>query len=118
MTGVELMTIAPHEPSLVRLMRALTTIGIMTEEGDGRFAITPMGELLRSDHPRSARAFAILMGEPMVWRALGAFEEAILTGEPAFDRVCSGFPPHAGYPRRRAIHPGGRTLPKLTRLAP
>jgi O-methyltransferase domain/Dimerisation domain len=76
-----------HEPSLVRLLRALTTIGILTEDGEGQFATTPMGELLRSDHPRSARAFAILMGEPMVWQAWGAFEEAILTGEPAFDRV-------------------------------
>ena len=76
-----------HAPSLRRLLRALTTVDVLTEDECGHFATTPMGELLRTDHPQSARAFAILMGEPMVWRAWGAFEAAIMTGEPAFDHV-------------------------------
>jgi len=76
-----------HEPSLRRLLRTLTSIGILAEDSTGHFAATPMGELLRADHPQSARAFAILMGEPIIWRAWGAFDEVILTGEPAFERV-------------------------------
>jgi hypothetical protein len=76
-----------HEPSLRRLLRALTTTGLFTEDDTGCFAMTPMGEVLRTDHPQSIRAFAILMGEPMIWQAWGAVETAILTGEPAFDRV-------------------------------
>jgi O-methyltransferase domain/Dimerisation domain len=92
-----------HEPSLRRLLRTLTSIGILTEDSTGHFAATPMGELLRADHPQSARAFAILMGEPIIWRAWGAFDEVILTGEPAFERVfgepffdyCEGRPDEA-----------------------
>lgn len=43
-----------HEPSLYRMMRALASIGIFHEGEDGRFSLTPMAELLRSDAMRSA----------------------------------------------------------------
>jgi hypothetical protein len=38
-----------HERSLYRMMRALASIGIFHERGDGAFELTPMAELLRSD---------------------------------------------------------------------
>lgn len=47
-----------HSPSLYRMMRALASIGIFREGEDGRFSLTPMAELLRSDAMRSiARMF-------------------------------------------------------------
>lgn len=73
--------------ALRRLCRALTTIDILSEDGHGRFTATAMGELLRSDHPQSMRAMALLMGSPFKWRAWGELCEAITTGRPAFDHV-------------------------------
>jgi predicted transcriptional regulator len=37
-----------HAPSLYRVLRTLASAGVFTEEVDGRFALTPMGEYLRS----------------------------------------------------------------------
>src|SRR5882762_4138690 len=38
-----------HAPSLARLMRGLASLGICVVREDGRFDLTPMGSLLRSD---------------------------------------------------------------------
>ena len=40
---------------LYRMLRALAGEGVFTEDRDGYFGLTPMAELLRSDHPRSLR---------------------------------------------------------------
>jgi ubiquinone/menaquinone biosynthesis C-methylase UbiE len=79
-----------HAPSLYRLLRALASIGIFAEQGDGRFASTPLAECLRSDLPGGQRALAIMMGE----EHYGTWAEllySIQTGRPAFDH-CYGQP--------------------------
>jgi len=38
-----------HAPSLYRLMRTLASLGILTEQGEKRFALTPLGEALKTD---------------------------------------------------------------------
>lgn len=49
MTAAQLATAAhAHRPFLHRLLRALTTIGVVVENGDGTFELTPMGALLPS----------------------------------------------------------------------
>jgi hypothetical protein len=53
-------------PSLRRLMRALTSIGIFTE-ADGSFALTAAGQLLRRDVAGSLNALAVLYGEEWLW---------------------------------------------------
>lgn len=80
-------TVGAHEPSLRRLLRALTTVNILTEDEHGRFSATALGEQLRSNHPQSERAMAILMGSPFVWQPWGRLYDAIKTGTPAFDHV-------------------------------
>ena len=40
-----------HTPSLLRAMRALVMHGVFAEPAPGFFALTPQGDLLRSDHP-------------------------------------------------------------------
>ncbi len=99
------LEIGAHEPSLHRLLRALTTIGVFTEDPQGRFATAPAGELLRADHPQSARDFAIMMGEPFVWGPWGALDEAIMSGTPTFDHVFGEpfFDYLARHPRDAAI---------------
>jgi O-methyltransferase domain/Dimerisation domain len=75
------------EPALRRLLRALTTVAILVEDGDGKFAATAEAELLRSDHPQSLRPWAIFMGSPFIWGPWGALDDAVVTDKPAFDQV-------------------------------
>src|SRR5262245_15045640 len=47
-----------HAPSLYRLLRALASLGLFTEDDQGCFTLMPMGDCLRSDVPGSMRALA------------------------------------------------------------
>lgn len=74
-----------------RLLRALSTAGIVTELSGGRFALTPLGGLLTSNAPHSMRTSAELLTEynADIWRELdGALKGGIafeaLHGQPLF----------------------------------
>ncbi len=54
---------ATHEPSLYRLLRALASVGVLHKDAD-KFSNTPLGDVLRSDHPASMRAALHMMGDP------------------------------------------------------
>ena len=71
--------------SLERLLNALAAAGVFRRDGYGRFGPTPASDLLRSDHPRSQRAWleVVLGGEH--FEAWGAMETAIRTGRTAFE---------------------------------
>ena len=75
-----------HARSLYRLLRALASVGVFSEGGDGRFGLTPLAETLRSDRPESRWAMAVMMGEEH-YRAWGDLLESVRTGETAFDRI-------------------------------
>jgi hypothetical protein len=75
-----------NAPSLRRVLRLLAAIGVLAEEEDGRFALTPVGSFLRSG-PESARAAARLFVSPLVWGAWGDLLNTVRTGEPALPRV-------------------------------
>lgn len=49
--------------SLFRLMRALSSLGIFTQINDDCFAMSPLGESLRTDIPGSLKAIIITLGE-------------------------------------------------------
>lgn len=68
---------------LLRLIRALATKAVFEETEPETFALTPVGELLRTDHPMSMRWFFRL--EPDV-QALTGLEHSVKTGEPYFDK--------------------------------
>lgn len=76
-----------HPPSLYRLLRALAAIGILDEQDDGQFALTSLGQPLRSDVPASKSAWARLVGRPSYYHAWCDLIGSIRTGETAFDRV-------------------------------
>ena len=78
--------VGAHEPALRRLLRALTTVDILVEDGAGRFAATTEGDVLRTDHPQSLRAWALAIA-PLGWRAWGDLYESVVTGMPAVDRI-------------------------------
>ena len=70
-----------HTGALHRLLRALAGNGVLAEDDRGRFALTPLGGLLRTDDPGSARALAI-------------YNETSLSGGPG-DRCCTAWRPEA-----------------------
>ncbi|SIO58037.1 Dimerisation domain-containing protein [Singulisphaera sp. GP187] len=86
--GVEELaqTTGTHARSLYRLLRALASVGIFSEDGAGRFQLTPLAETLRSDEPSSQWAMAVMMGEEH-YQAWGDLLGSIRTGETAFDRI-------------------------------
>jgi hypothetical protein len=64
-----------------RLLRALVVLELCTQGDDGRFALTGMGEYLRSDAPDTMRNWAVLWGRPMIWSAWGRLSDSVRTGE-------------------------------------
>jgi hypothetical protein len=73
--------------SLYRLLRALASVGVFHEEEGRRFALTPVGESLRSDVPGSLRGWAAFVGRPYFREAWSQLEHSIRTGENAFQYV-------------------------------
>ena len=78
--------VGAHARSLYRVMRALASVGVFAATDGGRFALTPLAELLRTGEPSSMRALAIMLGEES-YRAWGDLLYSVQTGQPAFDRI-------------------------------
>ena len=76
--------VGADSPALFRLLRALCSLGLISERG-GLYSLTAMGQLLRHDVPGSLRPFALLLGGAPWWRAWGSLTHAVRTGEGAFD---------------------------------
>jgi len=76
-----------HPDALHRVLRALAQLGVLDQSGDGRFALTPVGDCLRSDRVDSLRPVARFWGHEMLQRAWGNLHYSVMTGEPAFDHV-------------------------------
>jgi len=76
-----------HAPTLHRFMRTLAGFGILAE-GDGqKFALTELGEALKTGAPGSARSTLIAFGGPAFWRTWEEIFYSLETGKPAFDKV-------------------------------
>ena len=78
---------ASDAPSLHRVLRALASVGVLHEDDDGRFALTAIGECLRSDADEPVGGWAAFVGRPNHWQAWGALPHAVRTGENAFRSV-------------------------------
>lgn len=76
-----------HELSLRRLLRMLVAVGITTEPEPGRFGLTDIGALLRSDSPDSLRAFTRVFCHPLWFTAWQSLGHTVATGKDAFDQV-------------------------------
>lgn len=71
---------------LYRVLRALAGLGVLTADGD-RFALSPVGEFLRSDVPGSLRPVATYVCDPWSWKPWGDLAGSVKTGAPVFDRM-------------------------------
>ena len=68
-------------------MRTLTNFGILTLGEDERFALTPLGDALRSDAPGFAHSTILTMAGQMSWRSWEEFQYSVETGQPALEKV-------------------------------
>src|SRR5215831_18756790 len=66
---------------LYRVLRALASIGIFAEDGEGRFMLTPLADTLRGDSGQ--RAYARLHGQEL-YQSWGKLLEAVRTGDAGF----------------------------------
>jgi hypothetical protein len=76
-----------HAPSLHRLMRTLASIGLFTEDSAQRFALTPLGETLRSDVPGSMRAPILVLAGGFFTQPLDELFYSVQTGKTAFEKA-------------------------------
>ena len=76
-----------HAPSLHRLMRTLASLGILTERDAQRFALTPLGEALKTGAPGSARGTLIAFCGPSFWHGWEEILYSLQTGKTGFDRA-------------------------------
>ncbi|MEV7603791.1 methyltransferase [Kitasatospora sp. NPDC089797] len=88
LTAEELATgTGAHPGFLLRLLRAATAAGLLTQDAEGRFALTPLGGMYRTDSPVQAAPLDAMHAAPAVWQAWGALEQSVRTGQPAFELV-------------------------------
>ncbi len=69
-----------NRDGLGRCLRALASLGVFAQAGEGTYRNTPLSETLRGDSPVSLRGMAILTGLPDHRRAWGSLPAAILGG--------------------------------------
>jgi hypothetical protein len=72
--------------SLYRLLRALSSVGVLSQLGDDRFCLSHLGNALRTNVPGSLRAIVITIGE-IHYRAYGELLHSVQSGAPAFNHA-------------------------------
>lgn len=70
-----------------RLLRALSSIGIVAQSPDHLFSLTPRGALLRSESGSSLRSEALHLLHDASWATWGRLTDSIKTGQAAFPTV-------------------------------
>ena len=76
-----------HPPSLYRLVRAMTGVGIFAEDDQQRFSLTPLETTLRSDFPGSLRSFVTEILGRSHYAAWEKMLYSVITGGTAFDHI-------------------------------
>lgn len=65
-----------------RLLRALSHFGVLQEDDNRQFALTPVGQFFRADHPQSVRPGLMLFQSPEWVRAMTHLPGILREGEP------------------------------------
>src|SRR2546421_136269 len=76
--------------ALHRVLRMLASIGVFGQPDPGVFALTPLGETLRSDTPGSLRFFAIAETAFGHWAPWGRLLDSVKTGAPMAREALGG----------------------------
>jgi hypothetical protein len=83
--------------ALERMLRLLAAHGVFAHGPDGTYRHTPASETLRTDHPRSLRAYVRMAGMPAYWDRFTELPQTARTGHPRYDM--------AGFVEYCAAHP-------------
>lgn len=75
--------------ALDRVLRLLVSHGIFERDG-AVYRHNGESGLLRSDNPRSMRAFARMMGLPVFGKTWGVLDHSLISGAPAIEQVAVG----------------------------
>jgi O-methyltransferase domain/Dimerisation domain len=82
-TSADLAKAVQSDPAATtRLVRTLASLGVFADAGDGRHALTPLGQTLVTDAPGSMRDLALMWMETH-YDAFGHLAEGVRTGRPA-----------------------------------
>ncbi len=76
-----------HAPTLHRFLRTLGGLGLVTDTGGGRFALTQLGEALKTGAPGSARSTIMAFSGPAFWRSWEEIVYSLQTGKTGFEKV-------------------------------
>jgi O-methyltransferase domain/Dimerisation domain len=76
-----------HAHSLYRLMRTLANLGILTEDEAHCFALTPLGEALKTGAPGSARATILTIASEWWVHGFGHLLYSVQTGKSGFEKA-------------------------------
>jgi hypothetical protein len=71
-----------HPPTLYRILRALSSVGIFVETGEREFGLTPLAQCLLSDAMRPMARMFLSSWHDKAWEGL---HYTVLTGKPGFD---------------------------------
>ncbi|WP_078910475.1 methyltransferase [Streptomyces sp. NRRL S-87] len=106
--------------ALGRVLRLLASQGVFTRQDDGLWALTPMADALRADHPVTMRDICVLMGHPTHWDDWNGFLDAVRTGEPSLPkrRGMGAFEYLMQNPEYGAVFIGGMGNMSATETAP
>ena len=86
-TGREVAAAVGADPdALTRMLRGLVLEDVLAEDGDGRFALTAVGEGLREGVPGSQRGAILVRGE-VYWSAAAGMLRTAIDGGTAFEHV-------------------------------
>lgn len=98
--------------TLLRLLRALVTVGVYHLGEDGSFTNSSLGEGLRSDAEASMRPLARMLQDPAVWAAWGHLRHSVVTGENAFTALhgTDVWTYRAAHPEHNAIFNDNMTM--------
>jgi hypothetical protein len=79
------------ESATFRLLRSCASLGLLTYDGESRFAATPLLDTLRKDNPQSLRGAALALPAPGHWLTWGRFADLLRQSGPKGFVTSAGF---------------------------
>ena len=103
--------------ALTRLLRTLVSLGILAQPHPQTYTLTPLGAVLRSDHPGSMRDLLIAVTDPPHVQAWSKLHASVTSGQPMVPALFGMpiFAYYAAHPDERAAF--SRAMGNLSALA-
>jgi orsellinic acid C2-O-methyltransferase len=87
-TAVEVAELTSTDPpTLSRFLTVLADLDLVRRVDNGRYAVTPNGEVLRQDHPSMLRELALMQSELPNLATWHSLEDAVRTGAGVYEQV-------------------------------